>query len=862
MPIDIYEWLINQVSSLPVNNIPAYKAILERGNWKFSESKISLDIVDCISLSIALSTKLNHSQIFISFPDKKYYRGPLLLATPLIIDGVERVQSQKGGGKVLYFGATIGIREDLSKISINNLSLGSIFPSSRVNRNIELKRIKSSGSKKSGSGLVPYNLSEVICVYSPSDPQELCQKFQPDFVVIDCAYKTELNWLNPLLDYIINNNIPAIAWGFNPLSDLKKDFKERGVLQINWPCLWGNEPKLEELENVGDLFEAHSRFFVQPFVVEDKNSTEFYLYLRNAFLQTSKISYSSKLKSKNMLLRGAIQICWRYLRILEKLSVPLDFYESEASNYWGISGLHIIGSNLEKYLEKLDDIGEELSKDLHEIKSNLDKALACLEANPNPLWVTLVNLCVGEIDEGKARVFVFQSNSAKKMFSLALLAYHNITEDDLLDLDIGLITLRDIFDLLVADDEVLDEDLRLTKLVSGMPTADRTWEYWFVGYPSSYASSYMSPLLLQNNLFLVIYPYQLPALDRKIEAWNQALSPNISKFIENLEFLLGEKPKGIHLEKSVSKLEMLHSIVYQPDNSDTRQLSQSDEESIWGQYDSLDEIDLLLAADNQEPNEMNTTGIIGVDPKENDPTTEIYDEAWLVTFENGEKILFQIDGAVNVVVESKNGLSSDERYVSSLRPGYRILFIHSSRKQSLLDLLIERIYQHPAINLHIKMVERWQEDFAAAFNQKMKSEAGWGIDNLFQEMVKKGTGLTTSQAFRHWLKGNTLRPQDPEDLRRLAEIFSLAFIREHYKRIHRSGGRIHGLHVSLSRKLNEWIEEGGQDLYATKDSDILDDEIGLSFQDFRSSISVLKVKFVSKEKGLFTAEMFGIVMEE
>jgi hypothetical protein len=371
----------------------------------------------------------------------------------------------------------------------------------------------------------------------------------------------------------------------------------------------------------------------------------------------------------------------------------------------------------------------------------------------------------------------------------------------------------------------------------------------------------MPPLLLQDELTFVIYPYQLPTLSRKIECWNNSLSPNINRFSKSLEFLVGETPEKILERETNQKISMHPPISFYPDISRKKQLTENEQQTVWGQYNSLDEIELLLSVDDQEPDEISTSGVIGVNPLENDPSTEFYNKAWMIHFETGEKILFQLDGKVNVVMDSKSGLSSEERYVSSLREGQRILFIHGSRKQSLLDLLIERIYQHPAINLHIKMIERWQEDFSTAFYQKARSN-NWGIGDLFAEMQRRGTKLTTSQPLRNWLRGETLRPHDSEDLRRIADIFNLSFLREHYKRIHRSGGRIHGLHVSLSRKLNEWIEEGGKDIYETKEDDILDAELGLTFQDFRGSISILKVKSKYQEQGLFTADMFGFVLED
>jgi hypothetical protein len=104
-----------------------------------------------------------------------------------------------------------------------------------------------------------------------------------------------------------------------------------------------------------------------------------------------------------------------------------------------------------------------------------------------------------------------------------------------------------------------------------------------------------------------------------------------------------------------------------------------------------------------------------------------------------------------------------------------------------------------------------------------------------------------------------LRPLDVEDLHRLAEILDLEFVREHYKRIHRAGGRLAGLHVSLSRRLNSWLSNEATDMAAggIADKDIIDEDLGLTFQDFRDSLLILQVKAIRKQQGFFSRDMLG-----
>ncbi len=73
------------------------------------------------------------------------------------------------------------------------------------------------------------------------------------------------------------------------------------------------------------------------------------------------------------------------------------------------------------------------------------------------------------------------------------------------------------------------------------------------------------------------------------------------------------------------------------------------------------------------------------------------------------------DEKVNVIITTNSGSKTDERFASSLRAGDRIVFIHGLQEQSLLKLVISRVYRNPIVALHVKLVEKWQEDFATAY---------------------------------------------------------------------------------------------------------------------------------------------------
>jgi dihydropteroate synthase len=110
---------------------------------------------------------------------------------------------------------------------------------------------------------------------------------------------------------------------------------------------------------------------------------------------------------------------------------------------------------------------------------------------------------------------------------------------------------------------------------------------------------------------------------------------------------------------------------------------------------------------------------------------------------------------------------------------------------------------------------------------------------------------------RGWLSGNILCPEDPEDLRRLAEVLEMSFVVSHHQRIYQAAKRLRGLHRVLARRLNSWLEEQASGSVKAKDDDVLDAELGITFGDFHNSLLILRVQEVQPIMGLFLRSSLG-----
>ncbi|MBZ0098079.1 MAG: DrmE family protein [Taibaiella sp.] len=590
---------------------------------------------------------------------------------------------------------------------------------------------------------------------------------------------------------------------------------------------------------------THDTPQVQPLIVECEGHNTFQEHLLKVYVSLAKLTRSINSRSNSVmrLERASVQIAWKTLRTMEGLSVPLEIYESEANSLWGISSISSLISTLAHYLENLQSLTSTVYQPLVEVHSLLQQAHGYLQENKPPLWTALIHLCV-EQSSASSRVFIFPSISGKSLFSLAMLSYHNITEDDLRDLKIRLVSLKNLY-------------LGLTDEDSPIVDLDES-EYILIGIPGYYNTVFMEPLLLKN-LTVVLLDYQLSSFKRKLEAWGQRLYPSVDVHTANIAGTLGithtSDERNAESTTPSHRMGQPMSIVVTSDELSQRFQTSSRHSYLSQTYDVVGELAFLMQADDA----LDSGHSFVTNSRDSLPTGRLVNKAWCVEFVDGRLILFGDDDRVNVIAMKNGETITDERYVSSLKPGDKILFISGQNRQSLFDLLVSRVYDNPAISLHVKLVERWQEDLVEAYYKRKRTDPSWSLDKLFGELQHLGTTISDTQPLRNWLRGDTLRPQDPEDLRRLAEIFDLEFVKQHYKRIHKAGGRLHGLHVSLSRRLNTWLHDESPDLYADASDyeDVIDEELGLTLRDFMNSIMILTVKQKHSETGPFLSDTLG-----
>jgi len=839
-----WEWIEERFASLPGCNDPLFRKLWTEKRLRFGNQSYAADAIDEYNARLVCAALSVGQSVFIGLPDSRPHRPALLLATGLIREWIDTRCNDNHAGPVLYFGTTVGIREQLRQTSIRgmNLTLASVFRQQNIGRN---------GQGRNDVKRQTNSLPHVITMYAPTDPAAAVAEYKPRWIAIDCGDAPSCAWLESLLESAVAHRLSIIAWGQNPLAHSVPEFEKKSD-DFLWP------PNAVGTSNVQTIVERSPVFEMQPLVLGGTEAEAFSLFLQRA----GHALVEAGQKSAGRLGRDTLNIHWKYLRGLEGLPVPVDFNEAEVSHFWGLKTFAQLRSSCAHFRAAHGQIDAAAMVPFAQASQQLDQALALLSESETPLWTALSNFCVDEPAPGIARLISFPSRSRKDLFLSALLARYNVTEEDMRGWRIWVVGLDD-----------LRRWMRRLSAVEGdesdplMPDEGLKWCPLLVGVPSPLLTPKLLPVLLQVEVEALIYPHQLFALGRRTNDWAQRLTPNTDRLAAMLGHFAGElAPRA--MSRGRTKLSMRQPVGVEVRSA--RKTGPAIAGPIWTAEDPVAEITRLLQGDEEASEDLpvkdQTEG--PADEAAREENDGIWCESAIdVRFNQGWRALFAPNETINAVVNVPTGAKIDERYVRALKTGDTVLFIHGQRRQNLYDLILSRIHRHPSIELHVALIRRWQEDFKRAYGQwegqSVSDQRGGGhrdLNGLLRAMHQRGCNLSCALTIQFWLAGRTLCPNDPEDLRRLAEVLDLSFVRQHYRRIHGAATRLRGLHIGLSLKLNSWLRQQASGSPDQLGDEVIDQQLGLTFEDFRSSLLNLQVKSVQIMTGPFLRSSLGVLV--
>ena len=811
------------------------------------------DPLDFYSLVIgSVSIKKNRQLMFL-LPDRSDLRPSLLFSSLLTLTWFNSSQEKEKRKKVLYFGSTTRIRDQLKNARFDHkkIHLDEFFPQLQLTRKISELKGGSNGLDGIWDAYVPI----VITSYSPFDPVTVIIQNEPDLIIADSGVEYNLGWLEQVVNYSQTHEIPLIAWTQNPLTENLTFFKIDKGLVYYWPYLYDRD--LEKKLNQGkwkmeDYFKLPTPSNILPIVIHSEGNQN----LMDAYQEL----WRAQKLSNGSLTKDAIIVGWRYLRSMESLPINLDLYESEVGAFWGLNKILDLRSAFSKFVEEIEK--QETLKEINECFTRahdyLESYYNFISNNEPPLWQGLLSLIENSNTKDHFNVIIFTSEARKKLFLYGLLSNRNITEDDLYIKGILLMSLnsvRQILDSVISGAESEEESTPpLQKIREG-----GNLEYIFIGLPGPHLTPKLDTLLIQDNISFLIYDYQEKTMKNLVTALNKKMTVDFRSNFSILNQLFSAKDFDENKSDfEINRLNMSHRKDIYARETQTQKHEYGGElfpavdpvlemESLMKFDDDSDDYSIFLNANENNAETKNTEKYLYIT------------EAIRVTFNDNWECLFGTNDMVNVLMDTSKGRKLDHRFARSLRKGEKVLFVHGDNKRSLYELIISRLNDQRGIRLHVELVERWHRDFRQHFVDKMGKLTEESFTNLLQGIIRRGSKITSTQTLNSWFQGYVLAPLDREDLRRLAEELDMKFVSSHYKRIYTSAERLRNIHRSLSSKLQRWLVEQSVGIIDNKNerSDIIDQDLGLTMQDFRDSLIVLHVESLTEESDLIYSNRVG-----
>lgn len=836
--MDIDQWLENirrAIGKLPIQDDKVFQELWNNKLFRYGGEDPDPLGIDALSTALAC-TCLNREQPFlVVLPDRNPARPALLFATGLILDAVSSGKGRKAQ-RVLYAGSHIGIREQLANVYARKLRLDEVFVQSHAS---------SRNTKVQSADDIASSLPRVATVYAPADPKTFLDEYRPDWIAVDCGDSNNLKWLDALLSSAVERNIPIVGWCQNPLSETVQAFSAHDAYIFRWPSV-------QQLLSVQKKIDSPNAL-VSAICLQGPNIVSVETHLQQAYQVLRTIV---RRNPKSRMEQDVLSMSWKQLRLLERLSVPLSFYESEAESYWGLRTVRHGQETLEAFAQALQGTTG-LSSSLTQFTRKLEQAITEIDHHGPPHWNGLTELCITDVESGSVRLLLFPSDVQCQLFELGLLAYCNMSINDLATLNVTLLSARDFYGTGRRPWIGHPDREDLPDLLRNVPP--EAWQLVIPGLPNPRLLAQLEPGLQTGvQLQFLLYSHQLPSLSWRLKQCIEVLSVRAEDVIHTLSGL-GILTDSLSVSNVPAPLRKMENSTIRLENKKKRVYSQirSLPPAV---LNPVEEMARLFEDDTElDQDKDDVTLFLDHNEDSSDEDSLLVDHAVEVIFQEGWYGLFAPDAKLNVIIQGSSN-SLELRYVSSLRSGNQVLFIHGQRRQNLYELVIQRVHNHPAFALHVELVKRWQRDVAVAYRRWCQSgDRSRNITDLLAALQARGSTIAVSLTVEGWVQGLRLCPKDKEDLRRLAEVLNMDFVIQNYQLIFRAAERLRGKHRGWGRQLNHWLLHGTS---SRAEVELFDEELGLSFGDLKGSLLHLHILTLQSVQGPFYRGNLGEIKKQ
>lgn len=843
-----WRWLDDGLKWLAEKHSPLHVDLLLRGGLRLSFSQREPDCVDVYSANLVAAAISRQKPLCIVLPDANPRRPALLLAWALLNHWWRNREPNAFGIRpILYCGTQSGVREQLSHVAVAGLSnsLDEVFGQ------LDLARGTNAALAGQPNMRAASRLPSVVTAVSPVDLPGIVSSLRPALIAVDLADSPSVRWIEDLARIAQSQKVLVLAWGTNPMSAALKELSRFSHV-VKWPFSrsFSGDLEYQRNEDTELIFQPYLITQVRPVLISDPAAQEYVDAVRSAGLKLRHVQSNTRSAFSQTTLRQH----WRLYRDLETLHVPFNFYEAEAANLWGVTSIERQIATCKRFRDALITSDRETVAQLEAASDDLARAAQFLAKNEPPLWTALVGLVHEEAKPGTARLVTFSGRRRKELFLLALLAKLNLTPDDL----------KPLRNWVVSVDQLPDYRNRSTLLGDHAPGDDLVLVPYIAGLPSAAHFARLWPVFLAEDVSLISHDFQLASVNQRVTAWVAQMSPDVSAMMKAVADLA---PLPCPAEEISARPRVALSVATRVEIA-TKANGNADEQAnrtIWAGATVEEEIRWLFEsddredADSPEPSDSSNEEIpLDLAPWVDEAIEIRFSDGWIGRFEQTQKLNY-----VN-----RASQQCDERYVKALQVGDTTLLIPFQKRQNLYSLVISRVHKHPAIELHLALLRRWHEDLLVGFERWTLRKFGrpphgatgrYAAESLLQELCRLGSELTSALAVQFWVQGVTLCPNDPLDIRRVAQVLGLNFVEAQYQRIAAAASRIRGLHRGLSNRLNHWLFDQSYEMSHSQDREVIDSDTGLTFGDIRNSFVVAEVLEIRPIKGPFLRSTLGTI---
>jgi len=718
----MWDTLATGVSTLPSD--PFVDGLLAGGwitwGWKGDE----FDYFDRITPRIVTSAVEHGKPILITFPDRCVHRSASLFSSLLMGQWHSAIKESRAGRQVLYLGQSVAIRRQLRDVLVKLTKHGSWNEVSRLFSQVAIDRTSRAETTVVQNDWEAF-LPLVVYGYSDSDPESIIDARKPSLLVLDCTDEGTLGWVPRALEAASQANVSVVAWTSNPLSPAAELFRVRGRLHLQWPRITAHAkvPIREEVSGpiLRDCFEFRELrgSTITPLVVGDPVSQALTGRILGVLHELSVVDFSKEPR----LVRDAEAIVRRYLRALDGICVPMEFFEEECPNYWGLTAVSSLRAGLDHFLGAIGQSQGSAAIALGRAATDANLAHDILTREDPPLWRALVGEVAHRLKANASPVaYVFEGPARRQLFESALLRLKGIRREDL-----------EKAGILLSDVSTGQPSARMPARAQSISAAGGavSARLVFVNLSAFLRAASDPAWFTGSSISVLLLPHQTRFVERKAAELNWALSFRLDRVSDVVaELAPGWKPPSLPIHPRTT-------VVISP-RTEARMIPRSRKipelplEQLTQDIDRLGEIAYLMGAAEDEP-----LGVVREDPRlTSGEPAEASETPWLdsvleISFDEGWKARFDPEETVYVVAMDAGEPRPKLKAVSTLATGETVLFIRGQQRQSLYELLISRLHGMKELETHIQLVRRWPTEFLEAYQVK-KREEGATLEMLLE----------------------------------------------------------------------------------------------------------------------------------